>query len=118
MYGLPHAGKISQDGFNERLASHGYMQTGTTCRFRHATNSVTFTLAVVDFGVKYMNEADADDLIRCLQLYYEITIKKTPTKYLGLNIAVDKKAREVRMSAPGVIVKALKQFPHFSTAVV
>ena len=73
---------------------------------------------VVDFGVKYMNEADADDLILCLQLYYEITIKKTPTKYLCLNIAVDKKAREVRMSAPGVIVKALKQFAPFSTAVV
>ena len=33
MYGLPHAGRISQDGLIERLASHGYMQTGTTCLF-------------------------------------------------------------------------------------
>ena len=117
MYGLPHAGRISQDGLIERLASHGYMQTGTTCLFRHATNSVTFTLVVDDFGVKYMREADADDLIHCLQLYYEITIKKIPTKYLGLTIAVDKTAREVRMSAPGMIAKALKQFAPFSTAV-
>ena len=116
MYGLPHAGRISQDGLIERLASHGYMQTGTTCLCRHATNSVTFTLVVDDFGVKYMREADAYDLIHCLQLYYEITIKKIPTKYLGLTIAVDKKAREVRMSAPGMIAKALKQFAPFSTA--
>ncbi len=111
MYGLPHAGRISQDGLIERLASHGYMQTGTTCLFRHATNSVAFTLVVDDFGVKYMNTADARLLttlfVRCLRLYYEITIKKNPTKYLGLTIAVDKAAREVRLSAPGVIAKAL-----------
>ena len=50
MYGLPHAGRISQDGLIERLASHGYLQTGTTCLFRHATNSITFTLVVDDFG--------------------------------------------------------------------
>ena len=117
MYGLPHTGRISQDGLIKRLASHGYMQTGTTCLFRHATNSVTFTLVVDDFGVKYMKLADADDLIRCLRLYYEITIKKNPTKYLGITIAVDKAAREVRMSAPGVIAKALKQFAPLSTAV-
>jgi hypothetical protein len=80
------------------------------------TNSVTFILVVDDFGVKYMREADADDLIHCLQLYYEITIKKIPTKYLGLTIAVDKTAREVCMSAPGMIAKALKQFAPFSTA--
>jgi hypothetical protein len=33
--------------------------------------------------------ARADDLIRCLQLYYILTIKKEATKYLGLTIAVD-----------------------------
>jgi hypothetical protein len=84
MYGLPHAGRISQDGLIERLASHGYLQTGTTCLFRHATNSITFTLVVDDFGVKYMNSADADDLIRCLRLYYDITIKKIQQSILAL----------------------------------
>ncbi len=115
MYGLPHAGRISQDCFIERLASHGHLQNVTTCLFRHATNSVTFTLVVDDFGVKYMNSADTDDLIRCLRLYYDVTIKKSPTKYLGITIAVDKAAREVRLSALGVIAKALKQFAAIST---
>jgi hypothetical protein len=117
MYGLPHAGKIAQDVLIERLASHGYHQTGTICLFRHATNGVAFTLVVDDFGVKFQNLAGAEDLIRCLQLYYKLTIKMDATKYLGLTIAVDHVAREVRLSAPGVIPKALKQFAPNSTAV-
>ena len=69
--------------------------------------------SVDDFGVKFQDTAGADDLIRCLQLYYTLTIKKNATKYLGLTIAVDKVAREVRMSAPGIIAKALQRFaPH------
>eukprot|EP01036_Dinobryon_divergens_P061842 gene61842-biopygen29750 len=44
MYGLPHAGKIAQDVLIERLASHGYHQTGTVCLFRHVTNGVAFAL--------------------------------------------------------------------------
>jgi hypothetical protein len=89
MYGLPHAGKIAQDNLIARLATHGYLQTGTTCLFRHATNGVAFTLVVDDFGVKFQDPASADDLIRCLQLYYTLTIKRNAIKYLGLTIAVD-----------------------------
>ena len=110
MYGLPHAGRISQDGLIERLASHGYMQTGTTCLFI----STRHQLCYLHLGGRWLR---GDDLIRCLRLYYEITIKKNPTKYLGITIAVDKAAREVRMSAPGVIAKALKQFAPLSTTI-
>ena len=116
MYGLPHAVKIAQDVLIERLAAHGYLQTSTTCLFRHTTNGVAFSLVVDDFGVKFHDTAGADDLIRCLQLYYTLTIKKDATKYLGLTIALDKSAREVRISLPGVISKALKQFAPTSTA--
>ena len=97
MYGLPHAGKIAQDSLVARLApatTHGYLQTGTTCLFCHVTNGVAFTLVVDDFGVKFKDSVGADDLIRCLQLYYTLTIKKDATKYLGLTIAVDNIARE------------------------
>jgi hypothetical protein len=117
MYGLPHAGKIAQDNLTARLATHGYLQTGTTCLFRHATNGVAFTLVVDDFGVKFQDPAGADDLIRCLQLYYTLTIKRNAIKYLGKTIAVDKIVREVRMSAPGVIAKALQRFAPHSTAI-
>ncbi len=102
MYGLPHAGKIAQDSLIARLATHGYLQTNTPCLFRHSNNGVAFTLVVDDFGVKFQDTAGADDLIRCLQLYYTLTIKRNATKYLGLTIAVDKVAREVHISAPRV----------------
>ena len=117
MYGLPHAGKIAQDVLVERLATHGYHQTGTICLFRHSTNGVAFALVVDDFGVKFKDLAGAEDLIRCLQLYYTLTIKMDATKFLGLTVAVDHIAREVRLSAPGVIPKALKQFAPNSTSV-
>ena len=117
MYGLPHAGKIAQDVLIERLAAHGYHQTSTICLFRHSTNGVAFALVVDDFGVKFQSLAGAEDLIRCLQLYYTLTIKMDATKFLGLTVAVDHVAREVRLSAPGVIPKALKQFAANSTSV-
>ena len=117
MYGLPHAGKIAQDVLIGRLATHGYLQTGTTCLFRHVTNGVAFALVVDDFAVKFKDLASADHLIACLELYYKLTIKKNATKYLGLTIEVDKVVREVRISAPGVIAKALNQFAPHSTAV-
>jgi hypothetical protein len=111
MYEFPHAGRIAQDVLIERLAMHGYHQTGTTFLFRHDTNGVAFTL-VVDFGVKFKDPAAAVDLVRCLQLYYTLTVKKNATKFLGLTIAVDPIAREVRLSAPGTIPKALHGSPH------
>ena len=117
MYGLPHAGKIAQDVLISRLAAHGYHQTSTICLFRHSTNGVAFALAVDDFGVKFKDLAGADDLIRCQQFYFTLTIKKDATKCLGLTVAVDHIAREVRLSAPGVIPKALQQFAPNSTSV-
>ncbi len=67
--------------------------------------------------MKFKDPTAADDLVRCLQLYYTLTIKKNATKFLGLAIAVDPIAREVRLSAPGVIPKALQRFAQHSTAV-
>ena len=57
-------------------------------------------------GVAFALIFDAEDLIRCLQLYYTLTIKMDATKLLfALTIAVDHVAREVRLSALGVIPK-------------
>jgi hypothetical protein len=86
MYGLPHAGKIAQDVLIGRLAKHGYLQTGTTCLFRHVTNGVAFALVVDDFAVKFKDLVSADHLIASLELFYKLTIKRNATKYLGLTI--------------------------------
>ena len=91
MYGLPHAGKIAQDVLIGRLAKHGYLQTGTTCLFRHVTKGVAFALVADDFAVKFKDLVSIEHLIACLELFYKLTIKRNATKYLG------------RISAPGVI---------------
>ena len=72
---------------------------------------------VDDFAVKFKDLVSADHLIACLELFYKLTIKRNATKFLGLTIEVDKAVREVRISAPGVIAKALKQLAPHSTAV-
>ena len=87
MYGLSHAGKSAQNVLMiGRLAKHGYLQTGTTCLFRHVTNGVAFALVVDDFAVKFKDLVSADHLIACLELFYKLTIKRNATKYLGLTI--------------------------------
>ena len=86
LYGLPHAGKISQDELIRHLATHGYHQTTTPCLFRHDTNGIAFTLVVDDFGIKFRERAAAQHLIDTLLLRYQITIKFDATKYLGLTL--------------------------------
>ena len=53
IYGLPQAGKLSQDRLVSHLATHGYIQcVNTPCLFVHASNGVAFTLVVDDFLIK------------------------------------------------------------------
>ena len=111
LYGLPHAGKISQDSLITHLATHGYHQTSTTCLFRHESNGVTFTLVVDDFGVKFANKQSAQHLIDCLKLRYPLTVNWNATKYLGLSLRFDKANRLVGLSIPGYIRKLLQRFP-------
>ena len=115
MYGLPHAGKIAQDILLQRLALHDYIQTDNPCLFRHCTNGVAFTLVVDDFGVKFAHQAAADHLICCLRKYYTLKVNMNPTHYLGLQIDFDHTAREVTLSLPDCIPKALAQFTPHST---
>jgi len=116
LYGLPHAGKISQDSLITHLAAHGYHQTTTTCLFRHESNGVTFTLVVDDFGVKFANKKAAQHLIDCLTLRYPLTVNWNATKYLGLTLRFDKVKRLVGLSIPGYINKLLQRFPPPNTA--
>ena len=74
MYGLPQAGLLAQQRLISHLNKHGYLQTDTTCLFRHESNGTTFSLVVDDFGVKYTNKAGAEHLIATLQALCTITV--------------------------------------------
>ena len=56
--GLPQSGLLSQLRLIAHLESHGYYETPTPMLFRHITRSISFTLVVDDFGVKYSDVAD------------------------------------------------------------
>ena len=72
MYELAQAGLLENEILAKRLAKHGFNQTLHTQRlWRHYTKPIQFTLVVVDFGIKYENKQDAQDLINALEKNYK-----------------------------------------------
>lgn len=111
MYGLPQAGLLAQQRLVAHLAAHGYVECPQVpCLFRHLTRSVTFSLVVDDFGIKFTHREDADHLLACLRELYAITVDWSGSKYLGISIKFDRVAREVSLSMPGYVRKALARF--------
>ena len=73
MYGWPQAGILANKLLKNRLAKHGYIEVQCTLGlFRHSFRSVTFTLAVDGFGVKYIGMEHADHLMMALEEEYKI----------------------------------------------
>lgn len=113
MYGLPQAGIIANTRLQAHLATHGYLPfPHTHGLFRYSTRPVTFSLVVDDFGVKYVGREHADHLLQCLQELYTVTTDWSGSKYCGLHLQWDYKARIVQLSMPGYIAKALHRFQH------
>ena len=68
MYGLPQAGKLTNDRLQTHLAKHGYKQNPLVPGlFTHETNNVAFVLWVDDFLVKYTTDKEADHFIAALR---------------------------------------------------
>jgi hypothetical protein len=67
---------------------------------------------VDDFGVKYINKDDVTHLLDVLQKDYETDTDWEGTRYLGLTLDWDYKNRNVHLSMPGYIKKALLRFGH------
>ncbi len=87
MYGHPAAGRIAHKDLVAHLALHGYMQhDNIPCLFFHTSNSISFTLVVDDFGIKYSSMADIDDLQRIIGFKYKFKIHLTGSKYVGVRL--------------------------------
>jgi hypothetical protein len=113
LYGLPQAGKLAQDQLIALLAAHDFYECEfTPCLFRHKTRDLTFSLVVDDFGVKYVDPADAQFLADILLPHYKIHIDWSGDKYLGITLRweYDAKVRIVSLSLPGFIAKVLSAF--------
>ena len=71
-----------------------------------------FTLVVDDFGVKYVGEEHAQHLKNTLEENYTVTTEWEGTRYIGITLDWDYKRRQVHLSMPNYVKKALKQFQH------
>jgi hypothetical protein len=113
MYGLPQAGILAQQLLEERLNLHGYSQSkAVPGLWTHKSRPISFTLVVDDFGVKYVGKEHAMHLISILKEHYEISEDWTGSKYIGITFDWDYTKRQVHLSMPGYIIKALQRFAH------
>ena len=69
-------------------------------------------LAVDDSGVKYVGEEHALHLKQTLENDYSVTTEWEGRRYIGITLNWDCKRRQVHLSMPGYVKKALKQFQH------
>ena len=113
MYGLPQAGILAQELLEKRLLIAGYSQSKVTPGYwTHAWRPISFTLVVDDFGVKCINKDNVDHLLEVLKNDYTCNTDWEGTRYLGLSLDWDYKNRQVHLSMPGYIAKALARFGH------
>jgi hypothetical protein len=112
IYGLPQAGRLSQDRLVNHLAKFGYKQcTNTPCLFVHESNGIAFTLVVDDFLVKFKDQSAAEHLLSALRELYIITTDfATTQKYVGINLFHNLDDNTIDMSMLEYVQKALQRF--------
>ena len=72
-YGLPQAGKLSNDLLRERLAEDGYYEAETPGLWKHVWRPIQFVLVVDDFFVEYVGKQHAEHLAKVLKKYHTIS---------------------------------------------
>jgi len=109
MYGLPQAGLLANELLKKHLNKHSYRQSKLVPGlWKHDTRPIQFTLVVDNFGVKYVGEEHAQHLKNTLKEHYKLTCDWTGTHYIGITLDWDYKKRQVNLSMPNYVKKALK----------
>ena len=115
MYGLPQSGLLANELLETRLNKNGYRQSKLVPGlWQHNTRLVQFTLVVDNFGVKYAGEEHANHLKQVLEEHYTRTCDWTGTHYIGITLDWNYTKRQVHLSMPKYVSKALKQFQHIA----
>ena len=91
------------------MNKHGYRQSKLVPGlWKQDTWPIQFTLVVDDFGVKYVGEEHAHHLKNTLEEHYKLTCNWTGTQYIGITLDRDYTKRQVHLSLPNYVKKALK----------
>ena len=116
VWGLPQAGILANKRLRCKLAPFGYFEHRSTPRlWTHVSRPISFTLVVDDFGVKYVNKADADHLVASIKSTYTLSEDWTGNLYCGIALNWDYENRTVDISMPGYIKKKLQEYKHVQT---
>jgi hypothetical protein len=80
MYGLKHTGLLAKQLLQTRLVPFGYYPARhTPGLWLHKTRSISLTLVIDDFAVKYVSKHHAEHLRNGLLRMYELTTDWTAT---------------------------------------
>ncbi len=113
MYGLPQSSRLANQLLKKRLLKHGYFeQPHTPGLFKHVSRPVWFTLAVDDFGIKYIGEDNARHLLAALEEDYTLDVDWEGSLYCGISLSWDYKNRTVDLSMPKYVHKQLLKYKH------
>jgi hypothetical protein len=113
MYGLKQAGLIANQLLQTRLAPFGYYPARhTPGLWLHKTQSISCTLVVDEFAVKYVGKQHEEHLRNALLRIYELTTDWTDTVYSGMSLKWDYGKRTCDISMPGYVSNFLSKFKH------
>ncbi len=109
-YGLPQAGALSQERLFQHLAKYGYHQLKhSPSLFRNSDGSIRFALVVDDFAVIWKDKQSIKHFIQTLRKLYTVKVDWQGTRYLGMDIVINRTHRHVTVSMPGYIAKPLRK---------
>jgi hypothetical protein len=113
MYGLKQAVLLANQLLQTRLAPFGYYPARhTPGLWLHKTLSMSFSLVVDDFAVKYVGKQHADHLRNALLKTYELTTDWAATVYSVMTLKWNYKNRTCDISMPGYVSNVLGKFQH------
>ncbi len=111
MYGLPQSGILAQKLLEQQLNEYGYTQSPVTPGlWKHATQPISFTLCVDNFGVKYVGREHPEHLLKILNMHYKCLQDWDGKKYLGMDINCDYGQCQVHVSMLEYVPDALLHF--------
>ena len=97
----------------KHLDLYGYQSSGKTPGLgKHNIRPINFTLAVDDFGVKYLGKDHALHLKAVLETEYKVTTYWEGKLYIGIALKWDYEKGTVQIPMPGYVCAALHAFQH------
>jgi hypothetical protein len=113
MYGLKQAGLLSNQLMQTRMAPFGYYPAShTPGLWLQKTRSISFSLIVDDFAIKYVGKQHAERFRNALLKTYELTTDWAAKVYSGISLKWDYKKRTCDISMYGYVSNVPSKFQH------